>query len=62
MLCVVVLVAENGEFQQFEGFFVGHYLNVLIVERQGRKARFRPVQRGADFHQESRIAKLLTPH
>ena len=33
ILCVVVLVAENGEFLRSEGFCVGH-LPERIVERQ----------------------------
>ena len=60
MLCVIVLVAENGEFYRFEGFCVGR-LPERIVDRQGKKARFRPVQRRADFHQENRIAQPSNP-
>ena len=60
MLRIVVLVAENGEFERFEGFCVGRLLR-RIVERQGRKARFQTVQRRADFHQENRIAQLSIP-
>ena len=51
MLCVVVLV---------EGFCVGR-LPERIVDRQGRKARFRTVQCRANFHQENRIAQLSNP-
>ena len=44
MLCVVVHVAKNGEFLGFEGFRVGRLLE-RILEPQGRKAGFCPVQR-----------------
>ena len=47
---------SNGEFERFGGFYVDCYSR--YNRRQGRKAHFRPLQRQANFHQESRIARL----